>query len=62
MPRYLCPACGYVYDEADGEPREGYPAGTAWREIPDDFACPDCAVRCKEDFIPETAAGEADAA
>ena len=50
MAAYRCPVCGYVYDEADGEPREGFPAGTAWSEVPDDWTCPDCAVREKIDF------------
>lgn len=34
--------CGFVYDEALGRPGEGIPAGTRWREIPDDWVCPDC--------------------
>jgi rubredoxin len=51
MARYTCSECGYVYDEQTGEPREGYPAGTVWAAIPDEFTCPDCAVRSKMDFI-----------
>ncbi len=31
-------------------PREGFPAGTAWADIPDDWCCPDCGVREKVDF------------
>jgi len=50
MAGYGCPGCGYVYDEAAGEPREGFPAGTPWQQIPDDWTCPDCAVREKLDF------------
>lgn len=50
MARYECTDCGYVYDEAKGDPREGFPAGTAWEKIPDDWSCPDCAVRDKLDF------------
>jgi len=52
MAVYGCPGCGYVYDEATGEPREGFGAGTPWRRIPDDWTCPDCAVREKLDFEP----------
>lgn len=48
--RYECTDCGYVYDEAQGCPHEGFPAGTTWSQIPDDWACPDCAVRDKVDF------------
>lgn len=50
--RYRCEVCDYVYDEARGEPREGLPAGTPWAEVPDDWCCPDCAVREKVDFVP----------
>jgi rubredoxin len=50
MSRYRCPACGYVYDERHGHPREGFPPGTHWSEVPDDWACPDCGVRDKVDF------------
>jgi len=39
-----------VYDEAKGAPREGFPAGTMWAQVPDDWTCPDCAVREKPDF------------
>ena len=55
MSRYRCPACGYVYDEETGHPREGFPAGTSWSEVPDDWACPDCGVRDKVDFEPDAA-------
>ena len=50
--RLRCPGCGYVYDEEAGHPREGFPAGTPWSEVPDDWACPDCGVRDKVDFEP----------
>ena len=50
MGAYRCPVCEYVYDEAKGEPREGFPAGTPWADVPDDWTCPDCAVREKVDF------------
>ncbi|WP_461423606.1 rubredoxin [Ketobacter sp.] len=51
MTKYQCPDCGYVYDEVVGDPHEGFPAGTTWEKIPEDWACPDCAVRDKVDFI-----------
>jgi alkane 1-monooxygenase len=47
-----CPGCGYVYDEAVGAPREGFPAGTPWSAVPDTWCCPDCGVREKQDFEP----------
>jgi rubredoxin len=55
MSAYRCPGCGYVYDETAGHPREGFPPGTSWREVPDDWACPDCGVRDKIDFEPVAA-------
>lgn len=51
MARYRCEECGYVYDEQVGCVSEGFPAGTHWADIPDDWPCPDCAVREKPDFI-----------
>ena len=50
MASYECPVCNYVYDEAVGAPREGYPAGTPWADVDDDWPCPDCGVREKIDF------------
>ena len=52
MSSYQCPVCDYVYDEAKGAAREGFPAGTAWADVPDDWCCPDCGVREKVDFEP----------
>jgi len=52
MARYQCPDCSYVYDETKGAAHEGFPPNTLWAQIPEDWACPDCAVRDKPDFIP----------
>jgi len=52
MATYRCPECGHIYDEERGEPREGFLPGTPWGEVPDDWCCPDCAVREKVDFEP----------
>ena len=51
MSRFRCEVCDYVYDEATGDPREGFPADTAWADVPDDWCCPDCGVREKVDFV-----------
>ena len=40
--KYSCDACGYVYDEATGEPDEGIAPGTTWDDLPGDFTCPYC--------------------
>ncbi|WP_306439063.1 rubredoxin [Mycolicibacterium brumae] len=50
--KHRCPICRYVYDQAVGAPAEGFPAGTAWADIPDNWCCPDCGVREKIDFEP----------
>ena len=50
MSRFKCPECGYCYSEEQGDEREGYPPDTPFSSLPDDFACPDCSVRYKEDF------------
>ena len=52
MAKYSCPECGHVYDEAVGNPREGFPPGTPFSAVPDDWTCPDCGVRDKVDFEP----------
>ncbi len=52
MSRYVCPGCGYAYDEQAGDAREGLAAGTPWSAVPADWACPDCGVREKVDFEP----------
>ncbi|TFH42868.1 MAG: rubredoxin [Lysobacterales bacterium] len=50
MSTFKCPECGYAFNEEDGDQHEGYPPGTRFSSLPDDFACPDCSVRFKEDF------------
>jgi len=50
-PRYQCPGCGYVYDEAHGDAQQGFAPGTPWSRIPRHWQCPDCAVREKPDFV-----------
>jgi len=46
---WMCANCGYVYDQAKGDPSGGIAPGTAWGDIPDDWRCPDCGA-AKEDF------------
>ncbi|MCB1843279.1 MAG: rubredoxin [Halioglobus sp.] len=47
--KYECVICGFIYDEAEGLPDDGIPAGTRWADIPDDWECPDCGIG-KADF------------
>jgi rubredoxin len=46
---YACMICGWVYDEAQGDPEHGVPAGTRWADLPDNWVCPECGS-CKEEF------------
>jgi len=49
--KYICDACGYVYDPAIGDPANGVPAGTAFEDVSDDWVCPDCGAG-KGEFSP----------
>jgi alkane 1-monooxygenase len=49
---FRCPDCGYIYEVQAGHPREGFPPGTPWAAVPEDWSCPDCGVRDKVDFVP----------
>jgi rubredoxin len=42
LKRWICLGCGFSYDEALGLPEHGIQAGTRWRDIPEDWVCPDC--------------------
>lgn len=42
MAKWLCKACGYIYDEEVGDPDSGIEAGTKFEDIPDDWVCPVC--------------------
>lgn len=52
MKKWVCNACGYVYDPAYGDPDGGVAPGTAFEDIPDDWVCPQCGVG-KDEFSPE---------
>ncbi|MDO4895079.1 FAD-dependent oxidoreductase [Moraxella sp.] len=49
--KFICIACGFIYDEELGDVDGGLPAGTRFEDIPDDWQCPLCGVR-KTDFEP----------
>ena len=49
MKSYRCLICGYVYEEALGDPDSGVAPGTRWEDIPEDWTCPQCGV-AKSDF------------
>jgi rubredoxin---NAD+ reductase len=47
--KFICVVCGFIYDEAKGDPDSGLAPGTRWEAIPEDWSCPECGVK-KENF------------
>ncbi len=50
--KYICDVCGYVYDEAMGDPDNGIAPDTKWEDLPEGFECPLCGVG-KDQFSKE---------
>lgn len=44
MKKYICTACGYVYDPEEGDPNADIEPGTAFEDLPEDWVCPLCGV------------------
>ena len=44
MAKFECEVCGYVYDEAAGDPDNGINPGTKFEDLGDDFECSLCGV------------------
>ena len=44
MKKYVCDVCGFVYDEADGDPEHGIAPDTNFEDLPKDYKCPLCGV------------------
>ncbi len=44
MKKYVCDVCMWEYDPEVGDPDNGIEAGTAFKDIPDDWVCPECGV------------------
>ena len=44
MEKYICNACGYIYDPAAGDPDNGIAPGTSFAALPDSWVCPLCGV------------------
>jgi rubredoxin len=42
MDKWVCTVCGYVYDPEVGDPEAGIEPGTAFEDLPEDWACPLC--------------------
>ena len=46
---WMCLICGWIYDEAAGDPEHDIAPGTPWAAVPMNWTCPECGAR-KEDF------------
>ena len=44
MKKWVCTVCGWVYDEAVGDPDYDLAVGVAFEDLPEDFVCPLCGV------------------
>lgn len=42
LSRYICNACGYVYDPKRGDPDSGIAPGIKFEDLPDSWTCPIC--------------------
>lgn len=52
MAKYVCEACGYIYDPAIGDSDGGIAPGVAFADLPEDWVCPECGVG-KDMFSPQ---------
>ena len=52
MKKYVCSGCGYIYEEALGDPENGIAPGTKFEDLPEEFVCPLCGVG-KDEFEAE---------
>jgi flavin reductase (DIM6/NTAB) family NADH-FMN oxidoreductase RutF len=53
MGKFVCAACGHVYDPVAGDPEAGIPAGTRFEDLPEAWVCPVCGA-AKADFIQQS--------
>ena len=50
LDKYECTICGYIYDPEVGDLEHGMKPGTAFENLPGDWACPVCGAP-KEQFV-----------
>ena len=51
MQKYKCEICGYIYNPEEGDSDSGISPGTAFKDLPDEWVCPECGAG-KEEFSP----------
>jgi rubredoxin len=45
--KWKCTVCGWMYDEDAGLPEKGVGPGTPFKDLPEDFRCPECGAMKK---------------
>jgi rubredoxin len=49
MEKWECQVCGYIYDPEKGDPDNGVEPGTSFKDIQEDWVCPECGAS-KDEF------------
>jgi rubredoxin len=44
LSKWECTVCGYVYDPAIGDSTQNIAPGVDFKDLPDDWTCPECGV------------------
>ena len=44
MRKHVCDVCGDIYNPQKGDPENGIEPGTPFKDLPDDWVCPECGV------------------
>lgn len=52
MKKYICGACGWIYEEELGDSDYEIEPGTKFEDLPEDFECPLCGAG-KDSFYEE---------
>lgn len=42
MKRWKCTICGWIFDPKNGLPEKNIKPGTSFKDLPEDFRCPEC--------------------
>jgi rubredoxin len=50
MDKYRCAICGFVYDQAEGDPAGDIAPGVPFKDLPVDYVCPICGAG-KDEFL-----------
>jgi rubredoxin len=48
MDKFVCKACGYVYDPSKGDPQNLIAPGTSFEDLPEKWRCPVCGAEKRQ--------------